>query len=301
MLAQPPSTIRRIAYLGTPEAAVPPLRALHAAGFEIPLVISQPDKRRGRGSSLVPSPVKAAATDLGLAVSDRPSDVLDVGADLGVVVAYGRLIKVEVLERLAMVNLHFSLLPRWRGAAPVERALLAGDQITGVCLMEVAVGLDEGGVYGRVEHRIAPNDTLDTLRAALVEKGTSLLVEALVNGLGQPTPQLGEAVYARKIDPTELHLDLAEPAARLERIIRLGGAWVEFRGKRLRIWAAAVVPDDPASPQPTALEPGFLQGDVLSTGDGGLRLLEVQPEAKQRMSGTAWTNGARPSSAEQFG
>src|SRR4051812_473977 len=157
-LAVPPRYPRRLVYLGTPEMAVPPLRALHAAGHELALVVSRPDKRRGRGGLLVPSPVKAAALDLGVPVTDRPDDATEVGADLGVVVAYGRIIKRPVLERLAMINLHFSSLPRWRGAAPVERALLAGDPTTGVCVMAVEEGLDTGGVYARSELAIGPDE-----------------------------------------------------------------------------------------------------------------------------------------------
>ena len=123
----PPPAVRRIVYLGSPPLAVPTLEAIVAAGYEVPLVVSRPDRRRGRGSALLPSAVKAAAQDLGIATSDAVDDAATVGADLAVVVAYGRLIKPDLLARLPFVNLHFSLLPRWRGAAPVERALLAGD------------------------------------------------------------------------------------------------------------------------------------------------------------------------------
>lgn len=296
-LAQPPAHVRRVVYLGTPEVAVPTLRALHAAGFEIPLVISQPDKRRGRGSGLSPSPVKAAALELGLDVSDRTADAAETDSDLGVVVAYGRLIKRDVLERLAMVNLHFSLLPRWRGAAPVERALLEGDATTGVCLMEVAEGLDEGGVYRVVEHAISPTDTLDSLRSELVGIGTGLLLEALTSGLGEARPQQGEPVYASKIDPSELRLDPSEPAVVLDRVIRLGGAWAEFRGKRLRVWSAEIVA---AAPGDAPIPPGAIRDGVLGTGSGGLLLGEVQPEGKQRMTAAAWLNGARPSADDRL-
>ena len=123
-----------------------PLQALVAAGHEVVLVVSQPDKRRGRGGALLPSPVKAAAVELGLPVTERVDDLLDAGAELGVVVAYGRLIHPHVLAVLPMINLHFSLLPRWRGAAPVERAILAGDPVTGVCVMALEEGLDTGPV-----------------------------------------------------------------------------------------------------------------------------------------------------------
>ncbi len=141
-LARPPVEVARVAFLGTPIESVVALRALAAAGFEIPLVVTQPDRRRGRGGKLLASPVKEAAQELDLAVAHDLADLSAGQVDLGVVVAYGRIIPVSVLTELAMVNIHFSLLPRWRGAAPVERAILAGDTRTGVCLMEVAAGLD---------------------------------------------------------------------------------------------------------------------------------------------------------------
>src|SRR4051812_44188870 len=144
--------------------AVAPLRALVDAGFEVTLVVTRMDKRRGRGSELMPSPVKAAAVELGLPVSHSVDDVLAADADLGVVVAFGQLIKPHVLDAVPMVNLHFSLLPRWRGAAPVERALFAGDTETGVCLMQLEEGLDTGPIYSRVVVPIGPTATADDLR-----------------------------------------------------------------------------------------------------------------------------------------
>jgi methionyl-tRNA formyltransferase len=195
-IAPAPAHPRRLVFLGTPAFAAEPLRALVDAGHEVALVVSQPDKRRGRGGKLVPSPVKQAALDLGLPVADRVDDTLDAGADLGVVAAFGRLIKPHVLERLPMVNLHFSLLPRWRGAAPVERAILAGDERTGVDLMVVEEGLDTGGIYDRAEVDIGPDETADELRARLAALGSSLLLRNLADGLGTPRPQEGEPTYA---------------------------------------------------------------------------------------------------------
>src|SRR4029079_8153688 len=177
--AAPP---RRLVFLGTPQMAVPALRALVDAGFDVALVVTRIDKRRGRGSELMPSPVKATALELGLPVSHSVDDVLAVGADLGVVVAFGQLIKPHVLDVMPMVNLHFSLLPRWRGAAPVERALLAGDSETGVCLMQLEEGLDTGPVYRVVVVPIGPTITADELRRELVDVGTSLLVDELRAG-----------------------------------------------------------------------------------------------------------------------
>lgn len=283
---------KRLVYLGTPAAAVPPLVALIDAGFEVTLVVTRVDKRRGRGAELAPSPVKAAALELDLPVSHRVDDALDVEADLGVVVAFGQLIRPHVLARLPMVNLHFSLLPRWRGAAPVERALLAGDDETGVCLMQLEEGLDTGPVFARTRVPIGATTTGDELRARLVEAGTELLVSRLTEGLGTPIAQVGEATYAAKIDPAELRIDWTHPAERIARLVRLGGAWTTFRGRRLKVVEAASAPDGPA--------PAALLDDLVGTGSGGLRLLTVQPEGKAPMSYGAWRNGARPGPGERL-
>ncbi len=297
-MTAPPDRPRRLVYLGTPDVAVEPLRALHAAGYDIALVVTRADKRRGRGSALVPSPVKATALELGLPVTDQVDDVLAVGADLGVVVAFGRIIKPHVLAVLPMVNLHFSLLPRWRGAAPVERAILAGDATTGVCVMAVEEGLDTGGVYRRAETPIDPDESLDELRGRLVVVGTGLLLDALTNGIGTAAPQTGEVTHAAKIDPSELALDFTSSAVTVHRQVRLGDAWTTFRGKRLKVWRTRVV--DPAEVSVT-LAPGQIEGAFVGTGDGVLELVEVQPEGKGRQPVAAWRNGARPTPADRFG
>jgi methionyl-tRNA formyltransferase len=284
---------RRLVYLGSPEAAVPPLRALLGAGFGVPLVVSQPDRKRGRGGALVPSPVKKAAIELGLPVSDRVDDVLDVEADLGVVVAFGRLIKPRVLERVPMINVHFSLLPRWRGAAPVERAILAGDRETGVDIMQLEEGLDTGGIYAEARVTIDPDETADALRERLVSLGTELLVHTLLDGLGAPAPQVGEPTYAAKLDPAEFELDWSRAAEELHRLVRVGRAWTTFRGKRLKVLEAKVVPSSSA--------PGVVGGVVVGTGDGGIELVTVQPEGKGPQPAHAWRNGARPATGERLG
>ncbi len=260
-------------------------------------MVSQPDRKRGRGGALVPSPVKREALALHLPVTDRVDDVMDAGVELGVVVAFGRLIKPHVLAKVPMVNVHFSLLPRWRGAAPVERAILAGDEVTGVCLMAVEEGLDTGGVYDREEVTIGPEETADELRRRLVEIGTGLLVHRLRSGLGEPVPQEGEATIAAKINPAELELDWSAPTASLHRVIRLGRAWTTFRGRRLRITRAhrPVVAALPVGP------PGTLAGPMVRTGDGALELVEVQPEGKGVLPVKAWLNGARPAPDERLG
>jgi methionyl-tRNA formyltransferase len=279
-----------LVYLGTPEVAVPPLRALAAAGFDIALVVTRVDKRRGRGSRVIASPVKAAALELGIAVSHAVDDVVDAGADLGVVVAFGQLIKPHVLDVLPMVNLHFSLLPRWRGAAPVERALLAGDDETGVCLMQLEAGLDTGPVFDRVVVPIGSSSTAAELRRELVEVGTRLLVDDLRAGLGVSDPQVGEPTYARKISAEELQIDWSKPPVDVDRLIRLGGAWTSLHGRRLKVVAAELV--DGSAPVSDALA-----GDRV----GGLRLLTVQPEGKAPMPFDAFARGARLAEIEQLG
>ncbi|HEU5152954.1 MAG TPA: methionyl-tRNA formyltransferase [Iamia sp.] len=297
--AVPPRHPRRLVFLGTPAASVPALRALVAAGFEVVLVVSQPDRRRGRGGATSQSPVKAAALELGLTVTDRVEDAATVGADLGVVVAYGEILRADLLAALPMVNIHFSLLPRWRGAAPVERALLAGDDRTGVCIMEVVEALDAGAVHAVAELPIGPDATAAELREELAELGARLLVSTLEAGLGEPTPQAGEPTYAKKITPRVLHLDWTRPAAELHRVVRVGGAWTTFRERRLRVWDAHVA-DGPVAGAPgtVALAGGV---PVVATGEGALVLDEVQPEGKGRVPGPAWANGARLADDEVLG
>lgn len=301
----------RLVYLGTPQVAVPPLHALHSAGHDIVLVVSGADKRRGRGGGTSPSPVKAAALELGLTVTDQPDDLLRVGADLGVVVAYGRIIRPHLLAELPMVNLHFSLLPRWRGAAPVERAILAGDDRTGVCVMDVEETLDTGGVHARVEVPIDDRITADELRAELTDLGSDLVVDTLAVGLGTPVPQSDEGVtYAEKLRGDDVELDWARSVIELHRIVRVGGAWTTFRGERFKVLVVERIdpspPDPPDSsasdPSASVPAPGMLDGTVVGCGDGGaLRLLTVQPQGKPPMDAAAWANGARPGPDDRLG
>lgn len=276
----------RIVYLGTPEIAVAPLRALVDAGHDVALVVTNPDRRRGRGKDLMPTPVKVAALDLGLVVSHDLDDVLGVDAFFGVVVAFGHIIGNHILDSLPMVNIHFSLLPRWRGAAPLERAILAGDEKTGVCLMEIAEALDEGDVYARRDVAIGES-TLDELRDALVHASCDLLVQSLNDGLATPEPQSGEVTYARKLTSDDFALDFKEPATQLNRIIRLGRAHTTLHGKRFAIKAASV---DDTDSGPT---PGSIDGVRVATGQGWLTLETVQPEGKKPVSARDWRRGAR--------
>ncbi len=297
-LPAPPVHPKRLVFLGTPDMAVPPLQALHAAGFDIALVITGPDKRRGRGGTVTPTPVKLAALALGIPVAHDVDDAATIGADLGVVVAFGQLLRRPLLERLPMINLHFSLLPRWRGAAPVERAILAGDERTGVCVMAVEEGLDTGGVYARSELVIRQTNTADELGAQLTEVGSGLLVDALHAGLGAPEPQVGEPTYAHKVTNEDRHLDWSRPAVELHRVVRVGGAWTTFRGRRLKVLDAQPDPDHPV-PGPDGC--GTLDGTRVLTGAGALRLVTLQPQGKGAVAAGDWLNGARPAPGERLG
>jgi methionyl-tRNA formyltransferase len=294
----------RLVFLGTPEAAVEPLRTLVRAGHDVALVVSRADKRRGRGSALVPSPVKAAAASLGLPVTASLDDAVGVGAELGVVVAYGRIIPTAVLDRLPMVNLHFSLLPRWRGAAPVERAILEDDAETGVCLMAVEAGLDTGGIYAQAATTIGEDETAEELRSRLVGLGCVLLDEHLARGragLGLPRDQAGTPSYAEKILPGERELHWDQPASQLRRVVRVGRAWTTFRQHRLGVVTAGGVPEDGDVPTPNGA-PGTLVGTDVWAADGSrVRLVTVHPEGKRPMAADEWIRGVRPGPDERLG
>jgi len=292
----------RLVYLGTPQAAVAPLEALVSAGHDVALVVSRADVRRGRGSAVSPSPVSACAERLGLRRTDQLQEALQAGAELGVVVAYGRIVPATMLEALDMVNLHFSLLPRWRGAAPVERAILAGDTDTGVCIMRLEAGLDTGPVLGC---RRVPIDRehAGALTERLSHLGAEMLVELLAGGvaaLPPGQPQQGEPTYAAKVDPGELRLDWDRPALELERLVRLDRAWTTFRERRLRVLEARV-PERGDPVEETRPAPGTLQGNRVRTGEGSLELVTVQPEGRQPMDADAWRRGVRPGPGERLG
>jgi methionyl-tRNA formyltransferase len=293
--------VARLAYLGTPQMAVAPLRALVEAGHDVVLCVTRPDRRRGRGGKTTPSPVKEAALELGIPVSQDMKDLMGLDAELAVVVAFGRIIPTSVLRELPMVNVHFSLLPRWRGAAPVERAILAGDAETGVCLMQVAEGLDTGDVYAVRAVPIDDEITLSVLRVRLVETACALLVDTLKDGLsGLPAaePQRGDVTVAEKITKEDLHLDWAQPAEQLHRVVRLEHAWTTFRGRRLGVLEAPVA--EPESSRDHAA-PGTLVGTSVVTGAGLLDLRRVQPESRSPMSADEWLRGVRPGADERLG
>ncbi len=292
----------RVVYFGSPAAAVPPLRALHAAGHDIALVVSQPDRRRGRSGALDPTPVKACALELGLPVQtpvrarEIVDDVAGLRASLGVVVAFGQILPASLLRATehGFVNVHFSLLPRWRGAAPVERAILAGDRETGVALMAVEETLDTGGVYAEVRTPIGDDETAGELRDRLVALGADLLVRELDNVPGStPRAQVGEATYAAKLEIDEFRLDpYTHGADTLARVVRAGnpapGAWCTVNGRRLKVLRVHRVADADGPSPGTIVTSG-----VLGCVGGGLALDEVVPEGKRAMTGAAWMAGQR--------
>ncbi|HMK11474.1 MAG TPA: methionyl-tRNA formyltransferase [Acidimicrobiales bacterium] len=291
----PPSP-RRLAFLGTPDVAAGTLRALVAAGFDVPIVITRADKRRSRGGAGEASPVKVAALDLGIPVTSKVDDVLDAGVDLGVVVAFGQLIKPHVLDVVPMVNVHFSLLPRWRGAAPVERAILAGDAETGVCIMRLEEGLDTGPVFVCERVPIGPRATTDSLRRELADVGTRLLLDQLRGGVSTPIPQSGEPTYAAKIESSDLEIDWRRSAGEVDRVVRAGRAWTTFRGARL-----LVLDGEPVAAPSGSGDPGALTGIDVATGNGAFTLITVQPEGRRAIVASSWVNGARVAPGELLG
>ncbi len=324
-LPSAPSCPRSVSFAGTPDDAVPALLALAIAGFEIPVVVTGAPRRRSRRGSDTASPVAAAAQELGLPISHDPADLAARSADCAVVVAYGRLIGAALLARLPMLNLHFSLLPRWRGAAPVERALLEGDDVTGVCLMALEKSFDTGPVYWRHEVPIGPTDTATGLRERLASEGAARLTASLKEGLGTPEPQRGEPTYARKLSPADREIDWSRPATHIDRQIRVGGAWTSLNGERFIVRDAtlslpgsvqgAAAHTEPRSPdhlpEPSGAEaerpatddapPGTLVGDAVATGDGLIRLGIVQPAGRTAIGVQDWLRGAHLAPGTRFG
>jgi methionyl-tRNA formyltransferase len=281
----------RLAFLGTPEAAVASLRALVAAGHDIEMVITRPDRRRGRGGELSHSPVHEAALELGLRVGHSLNDLEGLDVERGVVVAYGAMIPGSVLERIPMLNVHFSLLPRWRGAAPVERAILAGDVETGVSVMSLEVDLDTGPVH--LERRVCVDDkTASQLTGELAEIGAQAVVEVLASPdlLGSPRAQEGDVTYAEKLKAETFHLEPRMTCALALRTVRLERAFTIIAGRRLRVLRAHVGDVTDAEVGTVVMNAGSV---CLVCADGSIALDEVLPEGGRHMAGPAWWMGAR--------
>ncbi len=304
----------RVAFAGTPAFAGAALAALHGAGFEIALVLTQPDRPAGRGMKLLPSPVKAFALAHGLALAQPRSLRLDgkfpddAGAaqeallaaevDVMVVAAYGLILPqwVLALPRLGCLNIHGSLLPRWRGAAPIQRAIEAGDARTGITIMQMDAGLDTGAMLLVEPTAIAPDDTSATLHDRLAALGARLIVEALelaaCGGLA-PTPQPAEgASYAHKIDKAEAAIDWALPAATLERRLRafdpFPGASSALGGETLKLWCGTPVA---GHGEPGEVLVASAAGIVVACGTDALRITELQRPGGRRASAAQFLAG----------
>ena len=283
--------IHKIAFLGTPEISGSTLSYLVNAGYEIPIVITGEDKKRGRGSTLTPSPVKVLAGELGIKVSHDPTVLLNTEFDLAVVVAYGRLISDALLNNGLFVNLHFSLLPRWRGAAPMERAVLAGDEVTGVCVMKLVKELDAGPIYQVRQVPLGREIILSDLADQLSRLANEALGDELSKGddaFSNAAEQVGEPTYAHKLSADDLRIDWEASSDEVLRKIRLGRAWTTLDGSRFRITSAAVVPNSSLG-----LAPGEISGTMVETASGVIEIKSLQPPNKREMAAKDWINGMK--------
>ena len=300
----------RVLFWGTPDFATPPLRALSGEGHEVIAVITQPDRPQGRSrSTLVPSPVKTVALAEGIPVfqPDRPrgdeflASLRALEPDISVVVAYGHILTQEVIDlpRHGTLNIHASLLPRWRGAAPIQAAMLAGDAETGVCIMRMVRELDAGPVLLEERTAIGPEETAGDLTERLSAMGAEALVEALVlMELGE-LPELPQdaalATYAPKIDRVMARVDFAKPALEVARIIRAfdpkPGAWSTVRGGEVRLYGARALPDRRGDAG-EVLETGEM-GMVVAcaNGSGAVAIEQVHPAGKRRLAALDWAQG----------
>jgi methionyl-tRNA formyltransferase len=307
----------RVVFAGTPEVAVPSLQAVLDSRHEVVAVLTRPDAPAGRGRRLVPSPVAAAGEAAGIEVlkPQRPRDpdflarLAEIGPDCCPVVAYGGLLPRAALDvpLHGWVNLHFSLLPAWRGAAPVQHAVLAGDDVTGASTFLIEEGLDTGPVLGVLTESIRPTDTSGDLLARLAVAGAGLLVATLDGieaGTLQPRPQPADGVsHAPKLTVEEAHLDWSVPAQRVDRVVRActpaPGAWTTFRGERLKVGPVTPLPGQ------DSLAHGELAADRstvrVGTGSHTVALGQVQPQGKRAMPAADWARGVRPQPGERLG
>ena len=293
----------RIAFFGTPDIALPSLEAMVSSAHDVVYVVTRPDRPSGRHREPNPPAVKRRSLDLGLEVlppeksGGARAPRLAAGVECLVIVAYGAWLPPSLLAVAprGTVNMHPSLLPRWRGAAPVERAIMAGDAVTGVTTMELDEGLDTGPVYLQRETPIREDETAGDLSGRLAVLGAPLLVETvdgIAAGTLDPRPQAEAGVsYAEKLTPQECRIDWTRPADEVGRLVRGAnprpGAWTELAGRRLKVWRAAPVPDGHGTPGEVA----SLRPFRVAAGRGGLDLLEVQPDGRGRMGAEAFAAG----------
>ena len=298
----------RLVFAGTPAAALPSLQALLDSDHELAAVVTRPDAPAGRGRALRPSPVRELAQSAGVEVltprSPREQAFLErlrgLAPDCCPVVAYGALVPRAALDipPAGWVNLHFSLLPAWRGAAPVQHALLAGDEVTGASTFLLEEGLDTGPVLGVLTEQVRPADTAGDLLGRLAIAGAGLLVatlDGLAAGTLQPVPQPADGVsLAPKIGVEDARIDWAAPALRVDRVVRActpaPGAWTTLRGRRVKL--------GPVELTDRRLPAGELHGDLVGTATTAVRLGTVRPEGKGEMAAVDWLRGLRPEPAE---
>ena len=280
----------KVVFMGTPDFSVPVLDAIHKA-HEIVAVYCQPPRPAGRGKADRPSPVQARAEALGLPVrhpvslrsEDAARDFAALGADVAVVVAYGLILPQAILDapRLGCLNIHASLLPRWRGAAPIHRAIMAGDRDTGVCIMQMEAGLDTGPVLLREAVQIGAEETTAELHDRLSTLGARLIVEALGRLPLPAVPQVDEGVtYAAKIDKAEARVDWTRPAEEVDRLIRglspFPGAWTQVNGERVKLLRSRLAEGQGIPGQ-------VLHGFTVACGEGAVEVTEAQREGKRPM------------------
>lgn len=295
----------RLVFAGTPAVALPALEALLASQHEVVAVLTRPDAARGRSSKRVPSDVGAFAHEAGLPVlkpahprdEDFIATLTDLAPDACPVVAYGALVPQRVLDipTHGWINLHFSLLPRWRGAAPVQRAIMAGDAETGATTFSLVRDLDAGPVYQRTRLPLQGTETAGDVLDTLAVRGATLLLETVDSlGSAEPTPQSERGItVAPKVEVSEVRLDWTRPAVELDRLIRGANpapvAWTTVGAERLKVLLARPTPDDLPAGQVRADKRRVLVG----AGQGSLELLSVQPQGKRPMAGPDWARGLR--------
>lgn len=303
----------RVVFFGSPPAAIPTLEALLDSEVDVSLIVTQPGggRRRGKRSELSAVATFAAARAIEVRSPERVAELTEELADLaceaGVVVAYGQIISREVIDLfpLGILNLHFSLLPRWRGAAPVQRAILAGDRMTGVSVMRISEGLDAGPVYASIETAIAADESTDELTERLAATGAPLVVEILHRLPGrdlQPVEQSTEGVtFAAKLSREECEINWSRPAEEVGRLVRAAsptpGAWSVFRSQPIKILRVRIAPPPLAEAADRDSKPGLLKasrrGLWAFTGDVPIELTEVQPAGRRAMTGIQFAAGAR--------
>ncbi|WP_042375162.1 methionyl-tRNA formyltransferase [Streptacidiphilus neutrinimicus] len=306
----------KLVFAGTPEVALPSLEALIASRHEVVAVVTRPDAPAGRGRKLVASPVAQRAEEAGIEVLKpaKPRDpeflerLAEIAPDCCPVVAYGALLPKAALEVPARgwVNLHFSLLPAWRGAAPVQHAVLAGDEVTGASTFLIEQGLDSGPVYGTVTEEVRPTDTSGDLLGRLADSGARLLVatmDGIEDGSLEARPQPADGVtIAPKITVEDARIDWTAPALRVDRVVRgcapAPGAWTEFRGERLKVGSVRpIVGRSELAPGEVTVQKNTVR---VGTGSYELELGDVQPQGKKRMPAGDWARGARVEPGERL-